>query len=258
MGSIKNLAIIMDGNGRWAQEKGKPRVWGHVRGSFKVSPIVEKAREMGLNSLTLYAFSTENWSRPETEVRTLFRLFSKFIKSETKRIVSNGIRFQLVGEKKNIPHDLLTLIEELEFNTRYLTSMKLNLAFNYGGRSEILHAVNKWIGANPGKYIDDESALTSGTYCPEVAEIDLIIRTGGDQRISNFLIWQAAYAELFFTPIPWPEFQTEHLQSIVEHVEKRERRFGMTHSMESLGSVQYKVIENIKKLGQSSLEKDRG
>lgn len=242
----------MDGNGRWAQEKGRPRVWGHVRGSFMVSPIVEKAREMGLDSLTLYAFSTENWSRPEAEVRTLFRLFSKFIKRESKRIISNGIRFQLVGEKKNIPHDLLQLIEELESKTKSLTSMKLNLAFNYGGRSEIIHAVNNWISLNPGKMIQDEESITLGTYCPDVSEIDLIIRTGGDQRISNFLIWQAAYAELFFTPIPWPEFQTEHLQHIVEHVEKRERRFGMIHSMDSLWLVQNKAIENIKILANQA------
>lgn len=223
--NIKHIAIIMDGNGRWAKKRFRPRIWGHVRGSGIVSDIVEEADNMGINALTLYAFSTENFGRPADEVKNLFKLLRKFILKERVRILKNNIKFQVIGDTKGLPEETKSIILKLENETKNATGLILNFAFGYGGRTEILNAVNKLVKIGQKITITEEifsnELLTAG--CPDV---DLLIRTGGDQRISNFLLWQIAYAELFFTNTLWPDFTVNEFRNIISVIDKRERRFG--------------------------------
>lgn len=225
MSSIKHVAIIMDGNGRWANQRFRPRIWGHVRGSAVVSDIVQAADDLGLKALTLYAFSTENWSRPIEEVSTLFRLLKKFLLKERQRILKNQIRFKVIGEIQNLPAETVKLIRELEAETKDAKGLKLTFAFSYGSRAEMVRAFNKFSQENPGKEINEQD-LNSYLYSPDTGDVDLMIRTGGEQRISNFLLWQLAYAELYFTPTKWPEFSPREFNKILENVSSRERRFG--------------------------------
>jgi undecaprenyl diphosphate synthase len=225
MSSIKHVAIIMDGNGRWANKRFRPRIWGHVRGSGVVSDIVSAADDMGLKALTLYAFSTENWSRPLEEVSTLFKLLKKFLIKEKNRILINNIKFKVIGEIQNLPPETVALIKEMESLTVNATGLNLTFAFNYGGRAEILRAVNTFHVSHPDRLMT-EADLNDLMYRPETGDVDLMIRTGGEQRISNFLLWQMAYAELYFTPTKWPEFTESEFKKIIEHVSCRERRFG--------------------------------
>lgn len=225
MSSIKHVAIIMDGNGRWANQRFRPRIWGHVRGSAVVSDIVQAADDLGLKALTLYAFSTENWSRPIEEVSTLFRLLKKFLLKERQRILKNQIRFKVIGEIQNLPAETVKLIRELEAETKDAKGLKLTFAFSYGSRAEMVRAFNKFSQENPGKEISEQD-LNSYLYSPDTGDVDLMIRTGGEQRISNFLLWQLAYAELYFTPTKWPEFSPREFNKILENVSSRERRFG--------------------------------
>ncbi|HLT22704.1 MAG TPA: polyprenyl diphosphate synthase [Bacteriovoracaceae bacterium] len=233
MSSIKHVAVIMDGNGRWATKRYRPRVWGHVRGAAVVSDIVQAADDLGLKALTLYAFSTENWSRPVEEVSTLFRLLKKFLLKEKQRILSNNIKFQVIGEIQNLSLDTISLIKSLEEETKNNTGLMLTFAFGYGSRSEIVRAVNHFIEANPGKTIS-ENDLDTHMYRAETGDVDLLIRTGGEQRISNFLLWQLAYAELYFTPTKWPDFTPLEFSKIIENVSSRERRFGNVCSQAAL------------------------
>lgn len=225
MSSLKHVAIIMDGNGRWAKRRFRPRIWGHVRGSSVVSEIVKAADEIGVHALTLYAFSTENWSRPDDEVSTLFTLLKKFLIKERDRLISNNIKFKVIGDLEGLPSDTVQLIMDTETITKEASGLKLTFAFNYGGRAEILRAVNYFIEVSPQKKIT-ESDLSNFMYRPETGDVDLLIRTGGDQRISNFLLWQLAYAEMYFTPTKWPDFTANEFKKIIESVSKRERRFG--------------------------------
>ena len=225
--SIKHVAIIMDGNGRWANLRSRPRVWGHVRGSGVVADIVEAADHQGIKALTMYAFSSENWCRPQTEVRVLFNLLYKFLKRERDRILKNNIRFKIMGDIANLPTQTKNLIYQLETESQFNSGLKLTFAFGYGGRSEITLALNNFIKANPGKEITEE-ALSEFLMVPDLGDVDLLIRTGGDHRISNFLLWQIAYAELYFTETKWPDFGTLEFNKILETVSKRERRFGAT------------------------------
>ena len=227
------MAIIMDGNGRWAKSRRHARVWGHVRGSRVVSKIVERADDLGVDSLTLYAFSTENWSRPLSEVKTLFKLLKKFLLKERKRILDHKIVFRVIGDTSKLPSDTLNLVKNLEDETKNLKGLNLTFAFGYGGRYEITDAVNEFIRKNPGKEITHKD-IQNNLYIPELHDVDLLIRTGGNQRISNFLLWQMAYAELYFTKTPWPEFSSDEFQKILEDVSYRERRFGSVCSQESL------------------------
>lgn len=233
MTNIKHVAIIMDGNGRWANKRFRPRIWGHVRGSGVVSDIVQSADDMGLQALTLYAFSTENWSRPIEEVSTLFKLLKKFLIKERNRLIANNVHFKVIGEISNLPPETVKLIREIEAMTANATGLKLTFAFSYGGRSEILRAVNSFTLANPGKEMTEDD-LNSLMYRPEAGDVDLMIRTGGEQRISNFLLWQMAYAELYFTPTKWPDFTSSEFIKIIQHVSKRERRFGNVIAQPSL------------------------
>ncbi len=244
---LNHVAIIMDGNGRWANERAHRRVWGHVRGSSVVSNIVEEADELGLKALTLYAFSTENWSRPLTEVKTLFSLLKKFLKKERNRILKNKIRFRVIGDISKLPEETKKLILDLEEETVLFEGLKLTFAFGYGGRDEIAKAVNKFIEENPGKLVTQE-AIDQYMMAPETGDVDLLIRTGGDQRISNFLLWQSAYAELYFTETKWPDFTRKEFKKIVTDVLTRERRFGNVAATDSLGESVTMAEKNKKEL----------
>lgn len=223
--SIDHVAIIMDGNGRWANERAHRRIWGHIRGANVVTDIVETAQELGIKALTLYAFSTENFSRPRDEVSTLFNLLKKFIIRERKRVMNNNLRFKVVGDISSLPEKTQKLISDLETDSFNNTGMWLNFAFGYGGRAEIVQAINRHIKQNPGVIVD-EKIISSNLYNPIAGDVDLMIRTGGDQRISNFLLWQMAYGELFFTDTNWPDFSKEELCDIFLSVSGRKRRFG--------------------------------
>lgn len=225
MSGINHVAIIMDGNGRWAAERRRPRVWGHVRGSRIVSEIVTAAADCGLQALTLYAFSTENWSRPKEEINTLFRLLRKFLLRERKKILENNIRFKIIGDISNLSLETRNLILDIEAESSKNTGMMLSFAFSYGGRREIVDAVNAYLEKNPGKPLT-EDAINSCLYRPEAGDVDLMIRTAGDQRISNFMLWESSYAELFFTATKWPDFTSQEFTQIIDAVSKRERRFG--------------------------------
>lgn len=233
MSSIKHVAIIMDGNGRWAKKRFRPRIWGHVRGSSVVSDIVQAADDSGIKALTLYAFSTENWSRPVEEVSILFKLLKKFLIKERTRLLRNNVHFKVIGEINGLPEDTVALIKETEAMTAKASGLKLTFAFSYGGRAEIMRAVNQFQIQNPSKLMTEED-ISSRLYRPETGDVDLMIRTGGEQRISNFLLWQMAYAEFYFSPTKWPDFTAQEFKSIINHVSCRERRFGNVSAQESL------------------------
>ncbi len=240
---LKHVAIIMDGNGRWAQNRAHRRVWGHVRGSSVVTDIVEKADDLGIKALTLYAFSTENWGRPPSEIRTLFLLLKKFLIKERKRVLKNNIKFNIIGDISKLPKDTIEIIENLKYDSANNTGLKLTFAFGYGGRAEIISAVNKLIAEDIEV---TEESISQALHAPELGDVDLMIRTGGDQRISNFLLWQIAYGELYFTDTMWPNFTCKEFEEIIHKVEKRERRFGQVCETESLEASKSKVKSNIR------------
>ncbi len=249
MSEIKHVAIIMDGNGRWAQKRFHPRVWGHIRGSSIVSQIVEEADNLGLSALTLYAFSTENFSRPLNEVKTLFRLLKKFLLKERARLIKNQIRFRVIGDTSSLPDETKILIQQLEDETKAFQGLKLSFAFGYGSRAEIVKAVNNFIQTNPQKFINEEE-LGTRLYHPESKDVDLIIRTGGEQRISNFLLWQSAYAELYFTQTAWPDFTPKEFAHIINEVKTRQRRFGTVEASH------YEEAKQIAKTHHSKLKNE--
>jgi len=228
----KHIAVIMDGNGRWAKKHGKPRVFGHKNGVTAVREITEAAAEIGVEYLTLYAFSTENWNRPKFEVNALMQLLVETVRKEVKTLNKNSIRLTAIGDIEKLPSKsykaLLEGIEETKNNTR----MTLVLALNYSARWEIMNAVKNIATQvhenklNPNDINDDifSNALTTAG----IPDPELLIRTSGESRISNFLLWQIAYAELYFTPIFWPEFRKEHLVEAILDYQNRERRFGKT------------------------------
>ncbi len=220
--SLKHVGIIMDGNGRWAQSRNRPRPWGHVRGADRASDVVEEAMGLNLDSLTLYSFSTENWSRPFAEITTIFGLFKKFLNRQKKRIVDNNIRFRVLGDYSKLPDATIRLIEELTDLTKSNNNLDLNIAFGYGGRKEIVNCLNKII-ADKSKTEITEQDISDELM---ISDIDLLIRTGGDQRVSNFMLWQIAYAELYFSNILWPDFTREEFRNIIKLSSARERRFG--------------------------------
>ena len=226
MGSdIKHVAIIMDGNGRWARERSHPRVWGHIRGSSVVSDIVEEASTLGLSALTLYAFSTENWSRPLEEINTLFNLLKKFLEQNRIKIIENQIRFNVIGDRIKLPSETKELIEFIERETFSNKGLKLTFAFDYGGRTEILNTFKAIALKKPMADITVDD-VTNNLYASDLGDVDLLIRTGGEQRISNFLLWQIAYAEIYFTKTKWPDFCRKEFKDIIQKVFLRERRFG--------------------------------
>ena len=228
----KHLAIIMDGNGRWAKKQGMLRAFGHEKGTKSVKTTVEACAKLGIENLTLYAFSTENWNRPKLEVDTLMKLLIKSLKKELATLVKNNIRLNSIGNLENLPKsvqkELLEVIEKTKDNTR----MTLTLALSYGSREEIINAVKKIATKVKNNIISidsiDESILNNHLYTHNLPDVDLVIRTSGEHRISNFLLWQIAYAEFYFTDVLWPDFSEENLYEAIISYQKRERRFGKT------------------------------
>lgn len=228
----KHIAIIMDGNGRWAKQKGMMRAFGHENGTKAVRQTVEACAELGIENLTLYAFSTENWNRPKLEVQTLMRLLVSSLKKEISTLEDNNIKLSAIGNLNTLPkkvhNELLEVIDKTKFNTR----MTLTLALSYGSREELLNTVKEISIKVKNNIISpeniEESIINEHLYTQNLPDVDLLIRTSGEQRISNFLLWQIAYAELYFTSILWPDFTKQHLYEAIIEYQKRERRFGKT------------------------------
>lgn len=230
--TLNHIAIIMDGNGRWAQQQGKERAYGHKHGVEAVRSVVEGACEARVPYLTLYTFSTENWNRPKEEIDTLMRLLTSAIANEVPMLMKNNIRLVTSGRVEMLPKDCQESLQKAVEQTAGNSRLTLVLAISYSGRSEIVDAVRKISEkVRTGEIKSDdinESTVSSHLYNPQIPDVDLMIRTGGDVRISNFLLWQIAYAELYFSPVMWPDFRKEHLHEIIEQFTKRERRFGKT------------------------------
>ncbi len=228
----KHLAIIMDGNGRWAKQQGLLRTIGHENGTKSVRITIENCAKLGIENLTLYAFSTENWNRPKLEVETLMKLLIKSLQKELVTLQNNNIKLNAIGNidmmPKSAQKELLEVMEKTKNNTR----MTLTLALSYGSREEIVSAVKKISDKVKNNIISidsiDDSIINEHLYTQNLPDVDLLIRTSGEHRISNFLLWQIAYAELFFSEVMWPDFREEHLYEALISYQKRERRFGKT------------------------------
>ncbi|MCB5225644.1 di-trans,poly-cis-decaprenylcistransferase [Alishewanella sp. 16-MA] len=228
----QHVAIIMDGNGRWAERQSKPRVWGHKKGVEAVRRSVSFCRELGIPSLTLFAFSSENWRRPEEEVSTLMQLFMLVLQKEVKSLHKNNIRLKIIGDLSAFSDKLVQNIKKAEALTAANTAMTLNIAANYGGRWDIVAASRQLAEqVQQGKLTPaeiTEQLMAREIQMADQPELDLLIRTGGDLRISNFLLWQAAYAELWFTETLWPDFDQQVFSEAIATFINRERRFGCT------------------------------
>jgi undecaprenyl diphosphate synthase len=225
-----HVAIIMDGNGRWAKKRLLNRINGHEKGAETVRTIVRTCREIGISYLTLYAFSTENWQRPKTEVKALMALLKKFLQSERKEMVENNIRLRVIGQLDRLPAEVREALDQTMAATREQTGMNLILALSYGGRAEIVRMVQMVAEKIKRGIIDsqavDEGLISDHLYTRDIPDPDLLIRTSGEMRISNFLLWQIAYTELFVTPTLWPDFSKEELLQILKDFQSRVRRFG--------------------------------
>lgn len=219
----KHVAIIMDGNGRWAEKRGKERTKGHVEGSKNVEKIATHAFKSGIKTLTLYAFSSENWSRPKAEVDELMRLLNMYLRRFAKKFSKKDVNLVVSGKREGLSKELIDAISECEGLGKESNQFTLNIALNYGGRQEIVNAVNKIL--EKGEKISVES-ISENLYTAPFGEPDLIIRTGGEYRLSNFLLFQGAYSELYFTPVLWPDFDENELDKAVLDFTHRKRRFG--------------------------------
>ena len=224
--AARAVAIIMDGNGRWARQRGLPVAAGHRAGSRALRPVVEAAIDLGVQSLVVYAFSTENWARPPEEVDALMETFSETIDREVQDLAREGVRTRFVGRRDRAPIALQGKMAELEDTTTDKERLQLWIAFDYGGRAEIVAAARRALEANVDSARLDEERFASFLYEPEMPDPDLLIRTSGELRISNFLLWQAAYAELVFVDKLWPDFSGEDLRAALEDYASRRRRFG--------------------------------
>lgn len=228
----RHIAIIMDGNGRWAKKRLLNRVKGHEEGTESVRVIVRTCREIGIEVLTLYAFSTENWRRPKYEVKSLMAILKRFLISELNEMLANKIRFNAIGQIERMPGDVQAVIRDTMAATSHNKGMVLNLALSYGSRDEIVLAVQKAAAdVQNGLLAPDDltpDLFSEYLYTKDMPDPDLLIRTSGEMRISNFLLWQIAYSEIYITDILWPDFRKEALLEAVRHYRKRERRFGMT------------------------------
>ena len=225
----KHVAVIMDGNGRWAKKRFMPRVAGHVKGVELLREMVRACLEREIIYLTLFAFSSENWRRPKDEVSLLMQLFVKALEQEVEKLNRNGVRLRVIGDLSPFEPRLRELIAQAEATTAGNTRLDLTIAANYGGRWDITQAINKMLAAQPEKRQGwDESDLEPHLSMNFAPEPDLFIRTGGEERISNFLLWQLAYTELYFTPTLWPDFNTAEFDKAIASFQERERRFGRT------------------------------
>ncbi len=225
-----HLAIIMDGNGRWAQKRGLPRAMGHKKGAETVKEITRACGELGIKYLTLYAFSTENWQRSPEEVATLMDLLRDYLKSDLKEIQEKGVRIRFIGERYMLDSDIAEQMEKLEKETAANDKMTLCIALSYGSRQEIVAAARKIAAMAKAGQISpediDQKMFSDMLYTGEMPDPDLILRTSGEQRVSNYLLWQLAYAELFFTPTLWPDFTKAELEAVLTDYSNRERRYG--------------------------------
>jgi undecaprenyl diphosphate synthase len=219
----KHIAIIMDGNGRWAKAKGLKRTDGHKEGAKRVRDITEHCAQIGIEYLTLYAFSTENWSRPKLEVEYLMKLLNDYLENELKTYMNNNIRFETIGELSRFSKKLQKTIEKVKLQTQNNTALTQVLALNYGSRDEIIRAINSLVNEN--KKIT-ENSISQSLDTGKFPDVDLLLRTSGEVRLSNFLLWQCAYSEMFFTQTNWPDFTPTELDQIIKDYMHRERRFG--------------------------------
>jgi undecaprenyl diphosphate synthase len=230
----KHVAIIMDGNGRWATKRGIGRVSGHKKGADAVREIVRTSREIGIQWLTLYAFSEENWKRPKHEIEALMRLLNRFLKGELKEMQENGIRLQTIGRIQKLPDDTRRILLKTIEKTASNKDMVLTLALSYGGRQEIVDAVRDIAKEIEGGRLSakelSEQLISNSLYTAGMPDPDLLIRTSGEYRISNFLLWQIAYTEIYITPILWPDMGKDEFLVAIQNFQKRERRFGRTGS----------------------------
>ncbi|WP_395043952.1 isoprenyl transferase [Flavobacterium sp.] len=228
----KHLAIIMDGNGRWAKQKGLLRALGHENGTKSVRNTVETCAKLGIENLTLYAFSTENWNRPKLEVDTLMKLLVHSLKNELKTLQENNIRLNSIGSLDKLPTSILKELKEVIEKTKTNTRMTLTIALSYGSREELINVVKNISEKVKNNIISvdtiDESIINQHLYTHNLPDVDLLIRTSGEHRISNFLLWQICYAELYFTDVLWPDFKEKDLYEAIISYQKRERRFGKT------------------------------
>src|SRR5919109_4854519 len=227
----RHVAIVMDGNGRWAAQRGLPRTKGHEAGERALYDVVEGALDVGLRYLTVYAFSTENWRRPPSEVRWLMNFNRTLIRSRRDELHDRGVQIRFLGRRdRRLPRSVQREMDDAERMTRGNTRLQLNVALNYGGRAEVIDAVKRLLAEHDAGHLRgghvSEASIGRRHYRPEGPDPDLVIRTSGEMRISNFLIWQAAYSELWFTPVLWPDFNREHLFEAIRDYQKRDRRFG--------------------------------
>jgi undecaprenyl diphosphate synthase len=236
----------MDGNGRWAQRRGRPRVFGHIRGCARVKPVVREADRLGIRALTLYAFSTENWSRPEGELNILWRLLKKYLIREANELDRRNVRFRVIGEMERLNHDVREVIEQTVKRLSKNTGLQLTFAVSYGSRRELVRASTLFaqdVAAGRRRPEEmSEELMNQYLWTSELgslAEVDLMIRTSGEHRISNFLLWQAAYAEFFFQDINWPDFGPKHLLEAVTAFSRRDRRFGCVARKEPVATEEF-------------------
>ncbi|MEM9810569.1 MAG: isoprenyl transferase [Pseudomonadota bacterium] len=237
---VDHVAIIMDGNGRWAEANGVSRLEGHKAGVEAARRAVEAARDEGIRTITLYSFSTENWSRPDWEVRHLLGLLRHFFREDLSKLAEEGVRVRILGDHNSLPPDIKKLVDEAEARTAANTAFTLQVAFNYGGRDEIIRAAAKIAekaaqGELTAEQVSEET-LSSYLDTAGVPDPDLIIRTSGELRISNFLLWQAAYAEFIFMDVLWPDFGRDNLRAAMEEFQRRERRYGGRKGERAAGS----------------------
>jgi undecaprenyl diphosphate synthase len=228
----KHVAIIMDGNGRWAEKRSLNRIAGHQKGIKRAKEVIRTSREIGIEVLTLYAFSTENWNRPQVETKTLMALLKRFLLAEGKELITNNIRLNTIGTIEDLPKEVTEILQEVMYKTKDNTGMILNTALSYSGRSEIIQAVKKIASdIKQGKVTlqqIDETIFSKYLFTSGLPDPDFLIRTSGEHRISNFLLWQMAYTELYITDTLWPDFTGKDLIRALEDYQKRERRFGLT------------------------------
>jgi undecaprenyl diphosphate synthase len=222
----RTVAIIMDGNGRWAAARGLPVADGHRAGTRALRRTVEAAIDLGVTTLVVYAFSTENWARPADEVDALMEILGETIERELPDLAKQGVRTRFLGRRDRVPDDLQERMGELERSTEHLDTLGLWIAFDYGGRAELVEAARRCIEDGLAAAEVDEAAVAARLYAPDLPEIDLLVRTSGEYRISNFMLWETAYAEFFFTDTLWPDFGAEDLRASLEAYAARDRRFG--------------------------------
>ncbi len=224
----QHIAIIMDGNGRWAKAKHRPRTYGHAKGARVLEQILEDADDLGVKYLTVYAFSTENWARPYEEISVIMNLFRKYLTDSVEKCMKNNVRCRVIGDKTRLDSDIREAVKNLEETTKNNTGITFLIAINYGSRDEMTRAVKKLVKAEKAGKIKSINEKTIGQFLDtaDVPDPDLLIRTSGEERLSNFLLWQLAYSEFYFTDVPWPDFDKNELIKAIEKYSSRDRRYG--------------------------------